>query len=71
MSQRKSARQKRRSSDSAMPAGGAGLIRFYQDQSNGIKISAITALAFSVILIVVVIIAHVGWFDWLLGGSGA
>ena len=69
MSKKKSARQKRRTSDTAMPAGGAGLIRFYQDQSNGIKISAITALVFSVLLIVVVIIGHIGWFDWLLGGS--
>jgi len=66
MSQKKSARQKRRSSDTAMPSGGAGLIRFYQDQSNGIKISAITALVFSVLLIVVVLIGHLGWFDWLL-----
>ena len=67
MSQKKSARQKRRSSDTAMPAGGAGLIRFYQDQSNGIKISAITALVFSVLLIVVVLIGHLGWFAWWLG----
>ena len=71
MSQRKkSARQKKRSSDTPMPSGGAGLIRFYQDQSNGIKISAITAIVFSVLLIVVVIVAHVGWLNWLLGSSG-
>ena len=71
MSSKKSARQKRRSSDTAMPSGGAGLIRFYQDQSNGIKISAITALVFSILLIAVVVIGHLGWFDWLLGGSAA
>ncbi len=70
-SRKKSARQKRRSSDTSMPSGGAGLIRFYQDQSNGIKISAITALVFSVLLIVVVILGHVGVFNWLLGGSAA
>jgi len=69
MSSKKSARQKRRSSDSAMPSGGAGLIRFYQDQSNGIKVSAITAVVFSVLLIVVVILGHVGVFDWLLGST--
>ena len=69
MSQRKSARQKRRSSDQSMPSGGAGLIRFYQDQSNGIKISAITALVFSVLLIVVVILGHLNIFNWLLGAS--
>ncbi|QEE16186.1 preprotein translocase subunit Sec61beta [Promethearchaeum syntrophicum] len=68
MSQRKkSARQKKRSSDTPMPSGGAGLIRFYQDQSNGIKVSAITAIVFSILLIVVVIIAQVGWLEWLLG----
>jgi len=66
MSSKKSARQKRRSSDTAMPSGGAGLIRFYQDQSNGIKVSAITAIVFSVLLIVVVILGHVGIFDWLI-----
>jgi len=70
-SRKKSARQKRRSSDTSMPSGGAGLIRFYQDQSNGIKVSAITALVFSVLLIVVVILGHVGVFNWLLGGSAA
>ncbi len=69
MSSKKSARQKRRSSDSAMPSGGAGLIRFYQDQSNGIKVSAVTAVVFSVLLIVVVILGHVGVFDWLLGSA--
>jgi len=68
-SKSKSKRQKRRSSDTPMPSGGAGLIRFYQDQSNGIKISAITAIVFSVVLIVVVILAHVGIFSWLLGSS--
>ena len=67
MSSKKSARQKRRSSDTSMPSGGAGLIRFYQDQSNGIKVSAVTAVVFSVLLIVVVILGHVGVFDWLLG----
>lgn len=67
MSSKKSARQKRRSSDTAMPSGGAGLIRFYQDQSNGIKVSAVTAIVFSVLLIVVVILGHVGLFPWLFG----
>ena len=71
MSSKKSARQKRRSSDTAMPSGGAGLIRFYQDQSNGIKVSAVTAVVFSVILIVVVILGHIGIFNWLLGSTPA
>ncbi len=67
MSQKsKSNRKKRRSSDGQMPSGGAGLIRFYQDQSNGIKVSPITALILAVLLIAVVILGHVGIFEWLV-----
>ena len=67
MSQKsKSARQKRRSNDGVGPAGGAGLIRFYQDEQNGIKISPIVALVLSGLLIVLVLLARTGIFDWLL-----
>ena len=62
---KKSARAKRRTSDSPMPQGGAGLIRFYQDAANGIKISPIVALVLAGLLIVVVILAQVGLFEWL------
>ena len=65
MSQR---RKKSSSSNSPGPASGAGLIRFYQDQSNGIKVSPITTLVLTGILVVFVILAKVGAFDWILGG---
>ena len=48
-----------------MPSGGAGLIRFYQDQSNGIKISAVAVIILAFLLIVVVLMAHAGWLTWL------
>ena len=64
---KKSKRQQSRSGDSPMPQGGAGLIRFYQDASNGIKVSPLVALILSGVLIVVVILAKVGAFNWLLG----
>ncbi|WP_371803728.1 preprotein translocase subunit Sec61beta [Candidatus Lokiarchaeum ossiferum] len=69
MSQKnKSKRQKRRSADGPMPSGGAGLIRFYQDASNGIKISPITAIVLSVLLIAIVIVGQVtSIFDWIGG----
>jgi preprotein translocase subunit Sec61beta len=68
MSQKqKSQRQRRRGSDSPMPMGGAGLIRFYQDASNGIKIGPITTLVLAVVLIVLVILMHNNVFDWLIG----
>lgn len=66
MSHEKTRRQKRRATDSPMPMGGAGLIRFYQDQSNGIKISPIATIIIAVLLIVVVVLAHNKVFDWLV-----
>jgi len=65
MSSPKSARQKRRSSDGQMPSGGAGLMRFYQDASNGVKVSAVAVVILAFLLIIIVILAHVGVFEWL------
>lgn len=66
MSQKsKSKREKRRDKSGPMPMGGAGLIRFYQDQSNGIKVSPITSIILSLILIALVIMAHNNILDWL------
>ena len=47
MSQKqKSQRQRQRGSDAPMPMGGAGLMRFYQDASNGFKIGPIVVVVF-------------------------
>ena len=46
--------KKRRSSEGPMPAAGAGLIRFFADQSEGIKVGPITVVAISIFLIVIV-----------------
>ena len=62
----KTTRQKRRQSDSPMPQAGAGLIRFYQDASNGIKVSPVTTLVCSILLMVFVILAHAGVMDFLI-----
>jgi preprotein translocase subunit Sec61beta len=48
-----------------MPLGGAGLMRFFEDSSIGIKIGPIATILMSVVLIVAVIMAHFGIFDWL------
>jgi len=39
-----SKRKKRRSGNAPMPLGGAGLMRFFEDSSIGIKISPITTV---------------------------
>ena len=53
--------RRRRDSSPGMPASSAGLIRFFQDESYGIKLKPeiVVALAFS--LIVSVILARM-WF---------
>lgn len=60
-----SRRKKRRSGSTPMPMGGAGLMRFFEDSSIGIKIGPISAILLSVALIVLVILAHVGIFRWI------
>ena len=67
---RQSRRKKRRKGSGPMPMGGAGLMRFFEDSSIGIKIGPITTVLASVALIVIVILAHFDVFIWLFGGQG-
>ncbi|HEC38552.1 hypothetical protein LCGC14_0667880 [marine sediment metagenome] len=60
-----SRRKKRRSGNAPMPMGGAGLMRFFEDSSIGIKVGPISAVLLSTALIVLVILAHVGIFEWI------
>jgi len=61
-----SRRKKRRAGKSGqMPAGGAGLMRFFEDSSIGIKIGPIATIVMSAALILMVIAAHLGVFNWL------
>ena len=46
--------------------GGAGLMRFFEDSSIGIKIGPVATLIFSVSLILVVILANLGIFEVLI-----
>jgi preprotein translocase subunit Sec61beta len=63
--QSQSKRKKRRSGNAPMPLGGAGLMRFFEDSSIGIKISPITTVIFAVSLITMVMFAWLGIFEWL------
>ena len=60
-----SRRKKRRSGNAPMPLGGAGLMRFFEDSSIGIKVSPITTIIFAVGLITIVMFAWLGIFEWL------
>jgi len=55
--------KRKRSSEGPMPAAGAGLIRFFADSSEGIKVGPFTVLVFSIILLVIVLLAQLGVFS--------
>ncbi len=59
-----SRRRKRRSGTAPMPMGGAGLMRFFEDSSIGIKVGPIGTVIMTLALILVVIFAHLGIFEW-------
>lgn len=64
-----SKRKKRRSGNAPMPLGGAGLMRFFEDSSIGIKVSPITTVIIAVALILIVYFAWLGIFSWLFTPS--
>ncbi len=71
MSQQKSnRRKKRRSGSSPMPSGGAGLMRFFEDSSIGVKVGPITTVLMAGALILVVVLAHFGVFEWIFSPAG-
>lgn len=51
--------KKKKDSSTAMPASSAGLIRFFQDESYGVKIKPEFVVAGAVSLILTVILARV------------
>jgi preprotein translocase subunit Sec61beta len=55
--------KKKRSSEGPMPAAGAGLIRFFADSSEGIKIGPITVLLITIAVVVLVFMADLGLFN--------
>ena len=58
--QKQSRRKKRRAGNTPMPMGGAGLMRFFEDSSIGIKVGPIPTTLLAAGLIVIVILAHIG-----------
>jgi preprotein translocase subunit Sec61beta len=52
-------RRRRRDRNVGMPASSAGLMRFFEDESYGIKIPPEAVIGTSISLIVFVLLAHV------------
>lgn len=55
--------KRKRSSEGPMPAAGAGLIRFFADSSEGIKVGPITVVVLSVALLLFVLLAQFRVFN--------
>ncbi len=56
----KSAKKKRKKrGEGPMPSGGAGLIRFFEDETPGVKVSPTMVLVLAAILMVAVVASHI------------
>jgi preprotein translocase subunit Sec61beta len=53
-------RRKKKGKGETPVTGGAGLIRFFEDETPGIKVGPTVVVVFAAIVLVVVIIAHLG-----------
>ena len=52
-------RKKKKDNTTSMPASSAGLMRFFQDEANGMKIRPEFVLGGAILLVLSVIAAHV------------
>ena len=60
--------KKRRSKrgDGPMPSGGAGLIRFFEDETPGIKVGPTLVVILAAMLVIAVVVSHVATqFGWI------
>ena len=59
-------KRKKKKGEGPMPSGGAGLIRFFEDETPGIKIGPTVVVVFASILMIATVVAHIGtqigWF---------
>jgi preprotein translocase subunit Sec61beta len=52
-------KRRKKRGEGPMPSGGAGLIRFFEDETPGIKIGPTVVVILASILVVVTVIAHI------------
>jgi preprotein translocase subunit Sec61beta len=52
-------KRKGKRGDGPMPSGGAGLIRFFEDETPGIKVGPTVVVILACILVVAAVIAHI------------
>ncbi len=52
-------KRRKKRGEGPMPSGGAGLIRFFEDETPGIKVGPTVVVILASILVVVTVIAHI------------
>ncbi|MFO7837284.1 MAG: preprotein translocase subunit Sec61beta [Candidatus Thorarchaeota archaeon] len=56
---RKKRGRSRSSGEGPMPSGGAGLIRFFEDETPGIKVGPTVVVIFAAILLIAMVVSHI------------
>ena len=52
-------KKKGRRGEGPMPSGGAGLIRFFEDETPGVKIGPTIVVIFAAVLVILTVAAHI------------
>jgi preprotein translocase subunit Sec61beta len=52
-------KRRKKRGEGPMPSGGAGLIRFFEDETPGIKVGPTMVMILAAILVIVVVAAHI------------
>ncbi|MFQ5832743.1 MAG: preprotein translocase subunit Sec61beta [Candidatus Thorarchaeota archaeon] len=52
-------KRRKKKGEGPMPSGGAGLIRFFEDETPGVKVGPTLVVIFAAIVVAVTIIAHI------------
>ena len=56
-------KRRKKRGDGPMPSGGAGLIRFFEDETPGIKVGPTTVVILASILVIATVMSHV-LYEW-------
>jgi preprotein translocase subunit Sec61beta len=59
-------KRKKKKGEGPMPSGGAGLIRFFEDETPGIKVGPTMVVVFAAMLVIATVFAHIAvQFGWI------
>ncbi len=66
MSPKTAKKRRKKKGEGPMPSGGAGLIRFFEDETPGIKVGPTMVVIFAAMIVIFTVIAHLAvQFGWV------